>query len=340
MGNAIYESVVARLSLLVPMLSRTQVDIGLSRVGTDPFHVTAVQMAQASTATSCPDPGNHPEGGEPGRVQCRATGNGSQPQCDPHFAELSLITGVQVLGGQKFKDLVERIVPAAVGFRPQRSRVCARWLLTGEPSWSHQASSATMRGSLRASSLTSRIKPLRQKLWSEVSRIHDEIEAQVARRTAELQASEATLRRKEEHIRAIIESLPVVVYDGCRMDAFPTSAQPRVPVGISPRGISGRRGFLDNPRSPGRPHRLQDSRGPVDLAGIPVFFQKKERLRLGAGCLARRTNAMLGQDPALLRHSWPTSRSKKNCRSRCFNPRRWKPWAHSRQASRTISSIN
>ncbi|HSP07386.1 MAG TPA: ATP-binding protein, partial [Acidobacteriota bacterium] len=54
---------------------------------------------------------------------------------------------------------------------------------------------------------------LRQKLWSEVSRIHDELETQVARRTAELQASEASLRHREEHIRAIIENLPVVVYD-------------------------------------------------------------------------------------------------------------------------------
>src|SRR5215471_10038764 len=47
MGNSLYESIVAKLNVLVPMLGKTQVDIGLIRIGTDPFHVTAVQMAQA-----------------------------------------------------------------------------------------------------------------------------------------------------------------------------------------------------------------------------------------------------------------------------------------------------
>lgn len=213
MGNAIYESVVARLSLLVPMLSRTQVDIGLSRVGTDPFHVTAVQMAQALNRHILPRIQEITQ-----KAASLDVSNVAQLVTDPNrnviriSPNLSLITGVQYSEATKFKDLVERIVPVASDF--DRNDLALREVAIDGRTLV-VTSSLERDDEGRPARLVSHIsdQTLRQKLWSEVSRIHDELEAQVARRTAELQASEAALRRKEEHIRAIIESLPVVVYD-------------------------------------------------------------------------------------------------------------------------------
>lgn len=213
MGNAIYESVVARLSLLVPMLSRTQVEIGLSRLGTDPFHVTAVQMAQAlnrfilpriqeiTQKTASLDASNV--------AQLVTDGNRSLVRISPN---LSLITGVQYSDAAKFKNLVDCIVPAIDDF--DRSGLALREVVISGRTLV-VTSSLERDDQGRPFRVVSHIsdQTLRQQLWSEVSRIHDDLETQVARRTSELRASEESLRRKEDHLRAIIENLPVVVYD-------------------------------------------------------------------------------------------------------------------------------
>ncbi|HSP05724.1 MAG TPA: PAS domain-containing protein, partial [Acidobacteriota bacterium] len=213
MGNAIYESVVARLSLLVPMLSRTQVDIGLSRVGADPFHVTAVQMAQALNRYILPRIQEITQ-----KAPSLDASNVAQLVTDPHrkviriSPNLSLITGVQYSEAVRFKELVEVIVPSASDF--ERSDLVLREVvIDGRTLVVTSALERDDQGEPQRVVSHISDQTLRQKLWSEVSRIHDELETQVARRTAELQASEASLRHREEHIRAIIENLPVVVYD-------------------------------------------------------------------------------------------------------------------------------
>lgn len=213
MGNAIYESVVARLSLLVPLLSRTQVDIGLSKLGTDPFHVTAVQMAQALTRFILPRiqeiTQKTPSLDVSNVAQLVTDENRSLVRISPN---LSLITGVQYSDGAKFKELLDSIVPSLNEF--DQSDLALREVTIGgrtllvSSSLERDEKGKPMRVVSHLSDQT-----LRLKLWSEVSRIHDELELQVERRTSELRASEESLRRKEAHIRAIIESLPVVVYE-------------------------------------------------------------------------------------------------------------------------------
>ena len=213
MGNSIYESVVARLSVLAPLLSRTQVDIGLARIGTDPFHVTAVQMAQALNRFILP------------RIQEVTHANANldasnvaQLITDPErrlikiSPNLSIITGVQYAGAGGFKDLLDRIVPQISDF--DRNDLALREVVVAGRSL--VVTSGLQRDDHgNPKRIVSHIsdQTLRQKLWSEVSRIHDQLETEVARRTAELRESQESLQRKEEHIRTIVENLPVVIYE-------------------------------------------------------------------------------------------------------------------------------
>lgn len=213
MGNAIYESVVARLSLLAPMLSRTQVDIGLSRVGADAFHVTALQMVQALTRHILPRIQEITQ-----KAASLDTFNVAQLVTDSGrnviaiSKNFSLITGAQYSAAGGFRELVGRIVPIVVEF-DHNDLAIREVLINGRTLMVTSSLERDEDGNVARIITHVSDQTLRQKLWSEVSRIHDELEAQVARRTAELQISREALSRREEHIRAILENLPVVVYD-------------------------------------------------------------------------------------------------------------------------------
>ncbi|PWT92443.1 MAG: hypothetical protein C5B54_03515 [Acidobacteria bacterium] len=196
MGNSLYESIVAKLNVLAPMLGRTQVDIGLLRVGTDPFHVTAVQMAQALNDYILPRIQQIVQ-----KTEAIDLLNVAHIISDVNRSVIEVsrnlpsLTGIQYSISQRDLDLIaEQLVPSLSEF--DRNDLALR--------------EVTVRGRtlLVTSSLerNDRNEPLRvishvtdqtlrQKLLSEVSKIHDQLEAEVERRTSQLQASEEKYRR-------------------------------------------------------------------------------------------------------------------------------------------------
>lgn len=199
MGNSLYESIVAKLNVLVPMLGKTQVDIGLTRIGTDPFHVTAVQMAQALNDYILP------------RIQqlTQKTAtidllNVAQIISDPNGEIIEITSNLPAISGTTYtfsqKDLdslAGTLLPKSSDF--DRNSLALREItLNGRTllitSWLERNEAGEPVRVL--SHITD--QTLRQKLWSEVSKIHDQLEEEVERRTLELQVSEEKYRKSIE----------------------------------------------------------------------------------------------------------------------------------------------
>lgn len=194
MGNSLYESIVAKLNVLVPLLGRTQVDIGLTRLGTDPFHVTAVQMAQALNGYILP------------RIQQLTQKsanidllNIAQVITDPQRVPLRVSSNLPFLTGtgaseQEQDEILRMIVPELSEF--DRYDLSLREItIKGRTLLVTSDLERNERGEPQRIISHVTDQTLRQKLWSEVSKIHDHLETEVERRTTELQASEEKYRR-------------------------------------------------------------------------------------------------------------------------------------------------